>query len=89
MVQKKVKAIEWTENAVGNFNEILEHLAKRSPSAVDIVGNALLDIIESLDTECDIFIRTGLRKIMIRHIEQLRSLHIEFHIWLQVKPFSF
>ena len=47
MVQKKVKTVEWTDNAQSQFDEILEKLSEKAPEAVPIVGNTLLDMIES------------------------------------------
>ncbi|OFX28462.1 MAG: hypothetical protein A2033_14730 [Bacteroidetes bacterium GWA2_31_9] len=40
--------IEWRNEAVVHFNEILEYLQKESEKAAFIVGNAILDEVEAL-----------------------------------------
>ena len=47
MAKKKIK-VEWRNEATIHFYEILEYLEKESEKAVSIVGNAILDEIESL-----------------------------------------
>ena len=47
MAKPKIK-IEWSNRATTHFYEILEYLEKESEQAVSIVGNAILDEIESL-----------------------------------------
>ena len=51
MVQKKIKNIVWSESASNQYYEILEYLSKEAPEAIEIVANALLDMIESLSAE--------------------------------------
>jgi plasmid stabilization system protein ParE len=51
VVQKKVKAIVWSKTAQKQYFEILEYLTNEAPQAIDIVGNALLDMIENLSTD--------------------------------------
>ena len=53
MVQKKIKTVEWTDDAENQFDEIMEKLSEEAPEAVPIVGNALLDMIESLSAGYD------------------------------------
>lgn len=48
MVQKKIRAIVWSKNAEKQYYEILEYLSEEAPQAIDIVGNSLLNVIESL-----------------------------------------
>ena len=47
MAKTKIK-IEWNNEASFQFYEILDYLANESDKAVSIVGNAILDEIESL-----------------------------------------
>lgn len=51
MVQKKVKTVTWSKAATSQYYDILAYLSEEAPEAVGIVGNALLDMIESLVTE--------------------------------------
>ena len=51
MVQKKIKHIIWSKNATIQYFKILKYLAEEAPEAIDIVGNSLLDTIESLSSE--------------------------------------
>ena len=51
MAQKKVKSIVWSPDAELQFYEILKFLCEEAPEATEIVGNSLLDIIESLSFE--------------------------------------
>jgi plasmid stabilization system protein ParE len=51
VVQKKIKSIVWSQNATDQYYEVLEYLSKEAPEAIEIVANALLDLIESLSTE--------------------------------------
>ena len=48
MAQKKIKTIVWSNNASKQYFDILEFLNKNAPQALQIVGNALLDTVESL-----------------------------------------
>jgi len=48
MVQKKIREISWSKNASEQFKDIIEYPFKESPQAAEIVGNAILDEIESL-----------------------------------------
>lgn len=48
MVQKKIKTIVWSQNAEKQYYDILEYLSKEAPTALSVVGNELLDMIESL-----------------------------------------
>ncbi len=48
MVQKKIKTIVWSKNAATHYYKILKYFSKEAPDAIDIVGNELLDMIESL-----------------------------------------
>ena len=45
---KKEITIVWSKDASSHFTEILEHLSKESDQATAIVGNEILDCIESL-----------------------------------------
>lgn len=47
MAKTKIK-IEWSNTATTQFYEILEYLGEESEQAVFIVGNAILDEVESL-----------------------------------------
>ena len=47
MAKKEITVI-WSKDASRHFAEILEHPSKESHQAVDIVGNEILDAIESL-----------------------------------------
>ena len=47
MAKTKIK-IEWRDEASIHFYEILEYLEEESEKALSIVGNAILDEIESL-----------------------------------------
>jgi plasmid stabilization system protein ParE len=51
MVQKKIKQIIWSKNAETQYFEILEYLFEEAPQAIEIVANALLDMIESLSSQ--------------------------------------
>jgi plasmid stabilization system protein ParE len=51
MAKKKIKNIVWSKNATIQYYQILEYLTKEAPEAINIVGNALLDMIESLALE--------------------------------------
>jgi len=51
MVKKKIKTIVWSRNAANQYYKILKYLSEEAPEAIDIVGNALLDMIESLSLE--------------------------------------
>jgi plasmid stabilization system protein ParE len=51
MVQKKIKHIIWSKNATVQYFKILKYLSEEAPEAIDIVGNGLLDMIESLTLE--------------------------------------
>lgn len=53
MVQKKIKTIIWSDQAARHYHDIMEYLSEESPEALPIVGNALLDLIESLATAYD------------------------------------
>ncbi len=45
---KKEVSIIWSKDASKHFSEILEYLSKESQQASDIVGNGILDAVESL-----------------------------------------
>ncbi len=47
MAKKKIEIV-WSSEASYSFVEILEYLSSKSMSAVDIVGNSILDEIENL-----------------------------------------
>lgn len=49
MAKAKIK-VEWRKEAVNQFTEILEYLSRESNKAVSIVGNAVLEEVESLTT---------------------------------------
>ena len=49
MAKKKV-TIEWRNTAANDFYDILEYLKEESELAVSIVGNFILDEIDSLTT---------------------------------------
>jgi len=49
MAKTKIK-IEWSNDATNYFYELLEYLEEESEQALSIVGNAILDEIESLVT---------------------------------------
>jgi len=51
MVQKKIKTIVWSKNAATHDYKILKYLSEEASDAIDIVGNELLDMIESLSLE--------------------------------------
>ena len=51
MVQKKVKIIIWSKNASIQYYKILKHLKENAPESIDLVGNSILDLIESLSTQ--------------------------------------
>lgn len=51
MVQKKVKTILWSKSAEKQYYEILEYLSEEAPQAIEIVGNAILDMIGNLSKE--------------------------------------
>ncbi len=51
MAKKKIKIIAWSKNATEQYYQILEYLSEEAPDAVNIVGNALLDMIEALTLE--------------------------------------
>lgn len=51
MAKKKIKTIVWSKNAAKQYYQILEYLAEKAPEALHIVGNALIDMIESLALE--------------------------------------
>lgn len=55
MVQKKIKTIVWSRDATNQYYEILEYLSLKAPEALGIVGNGLLDIIESLKTDYNFY----------------------------------
>ena len=46
MDEKKI--VKWSRDASSHFSSILEYLFEQSPSAADIVGNAISDEIEKL-----------------------------------------
>ena len=48
MVQKKIKTIVWSKNAEIQYYEILEHILKEAPEAIETVGSALLETIDEL-----------------------------------------
>ncbi|CAN5329791.1 hypothetical protein BH10BAC1_BH10BAC1_07150 [soil metagenome] len=50
MAKKKIKTIVWSKNAEKQFYEILEYLSKEAPEAIDMVGNTILNKVESLET---------------------------------------
>ena len=47
MAKKKIEIV-WSSEASYSFVEILDYLSSKSTSAVDIVGNSILDEIENL-----------------------------------------
>ena len=49
MAKKKI-GIEWSREASAHFNEVLKYLYNESENAADIVGNAILDEVEKLNT---------------------------------------
>jgi plasmid stabilization system protein ParE len=51
MVKKKIKTVVWSKNATNQYYKILKYLTEEAPDAIDIVGNALFDMIESLSLE--------------------------------------
>ena len=51
MAQKKVRSIVWSKNAASQYYEIMEFLSEKAPEALNTVGNALLDVAESLTLE--------------------------------------
>jgi hypothetical protein len=69
VVQKKIKTIVWSKNAVKQYYGILDYLTEEAPEAIAIVGNALLDTIESLATDTTTIHPTGLKKAMMVHLK--------------------
>jgi plasmid stabilization system protein ParE len=53
MAKRKVRTIVWSRNVADKYYEILDFLEKKAPEALPIVGNALLDIIDSLTIRCN------------------------------------
>jgi len=47
MVKKEI-TIVWSKDASSHFSELLEYLSHKSHLALEIVGNAIVDSIESL-----------------------------------------